>query len=62
MKPYIFRIYQDKQFKWRWRLKAPNGNIVADSAQGYTRKNSAYEAAGKLVDMLQGGHIELEKP
>ena len=35
-----FIIYQDKAKKWRWRLKARNGRIVADSGQGYSRKES----------------------
>ena len=30
-----YHIYQDKAGQWRWHLKASNGRIVADSAQGY---------------------------
>jgi uncharacterized protein YegP (UPF0339 family) len=31
---YIY--YKDKKSEWRRRLKASNGRIVADSAEGYT--------------------------
>lgn len=31
-------IYPDKQHRWRWRARASNGNIVADSGQGYRSK------------------------
>lgn len=30
-----FYKYQDTQRQWRWRLKAGNGRIIADSAEGY---------------------------
>jgi len=33
-----FVIYKDSAKNYRWRLKAANGYIVADSAEGYTTK------------------------
>ena len=33
---YVY--YQDQKGEWRWRLKAANGKIVADSAESYTTK------------------------
>jgi len=30
-----FERYQDKVNEWRWRLKAKNGQIIADSSEGY---------------------------
>lgn len=30
-----FTVYQDSNGGWRWRLRAKNGRIVADSAEGY---------------------------
>lgn len=35
-----FELYQDKSEKWRFRLKAPNGQVIA-SGQGYESKRSA---------------------
>jgi uncharacterized protein YegP (UPF0339 family) len=35
-----FHIYQDANNEYRWRLKAANGKIIADSGEGYTTKQS----------------------
>jgi len=37
----IFQVYQDNAGEWRWRLVAPNGNIIADSGEGYVSKQGA---------------------
>lgn len=39
-----FEIYQGKDKKWYWRVRADNGKIVADGAQGYANKGSAKRA------------------
>ncbi|WP_123537148.1 DUF1508 domain-containing protein [Halosimplex salinum] len=36
-----FELYEDGANEWRWRLRHRNGNVVADSGQGYTRKHNA---------------------
>lgn len=33
-----FTIYSDRAGEYRWRLRATNGRIVADSAEGYRSK------------------------
>ncbi len=30
-----FEVYRDGKGEWRWRLKAANGKVIADSAEGY---------------------------
>lgn len=35
----VYHVYRDAQNKWRWRLKAANGNILADSGEGYSNKS-----------------------
>jgi len=42
------RIYKGKDGDWRWTLSAPNGNKVADSAEGYANKADC-ETALELV-------------
>ncbi|WP_435067595.1 HVO_2922 family protein [Haloplanus sp. C73] len=37
----VFELYEDRGSEWRWRLVASNGNIVADSAEGYASKQGA---------------------
>ena len=36
-----FELYRDSAGEWRWRLVATNGNIVADSGEGYASKQGA---------------------
>ena len=33
-----FEIYEDRAGKWRWRLVHDNGNIIADSGEGYASR------------------------
>lgn len=44
-----FIVYLDGNREWRWRLKASNGRIIADSGEGYAN----------YLDCLHG--IELVK-
>jgi uncharacterized protein YegP (UPF0339 family) len=39
------RVYEDDAHEWRWQRVAMNGQIVADSGEGYTRMSDATEAA-----------------
>ena len=36
-----FELYKDKGGQFRWRLRHENGNIIADSGEGYTTKANA---------------------
>ena len=36
-----FRLYKDGCGEWRWRLVVSNGNIIADSGEGYSSKQGA---------------------
>jgi len=38
-----FHVFKDKGGAFRWRLVAPNGNIIADSAEGYSSKQACLE-------------------
>lgn len=37
-------VYEAKD-DWRWRLKAQNGNVIADSGQAYKSQRNATDAA-----------------
>jgi uncharacterized protein YegP (UPF0339 family) len=43
-----FELYEDRAGEYRWRLVASNGEIIADSGEGYTTKSSAREAIGRI--------------
>lgn len=38
-------VYRDAGHLWRWTRKAPNGRVVADGSEGYSRKDAALRAA-----------------
>jgi uncharacterized protein YegP (UPF0339 family) len=36
-----WEVYKDKQNKFRFRLKAANGEVIASASEAYERKESA---------------------
>ena len=36
-----FELYKDAAGEYRWRLRHENGNVIADSGEGYTTKQAA---------------------
>ncbi|SIS08831.1 amphi-Trp domain-containing protein [Natronorubrum thiooxidans] len=40
-----FEVYEDRAGEWRWRLVHWNGNIIADSGEGYASRSNARRAA-----------------
>lgn len=47
-------VYQDAAGEWRWKRVAPNGEIIADSGEGYTRLADAERAAARVFDAPEG--------
>lgn len=45
-----YHVYKDSSGEWRWRLKAANGQIIADSGQGYSSKRDCKEG----IDLVKG--------
>ena len=39
--PAKFELYKDKKGEFRWRLIAPNGQVIANAGEGYKSKESA---------------------
>ena len=44
-----FEVYRDKAGEYRWRLLSSNGQITADSGEGYTRRDDAHRAIAALL-------------
>jgi hypothetical protein len=38
-----FEIYEDRGGNWRWRLVHDNGNIIADSGEGYASRQKCQQ-------------------
>jgi uncharacterized protein YegP (UPF0339 family) len=48
--PTGFEIYRDAAGKWRWRLVHENGEILADSGQGYASRQKARQGVDSVRD------------
>ena len=53
-----FEIYEDAAEEWRWRLRHRNGNIVADSGEGYASRSNAVEAVTGVKRNAPGADAE----
>ncbi|GAH52317.1 unnamed protein product [marine sediment metagenome] len=53
--PYKFEIFKDKKDEFRFRMVAPNGQIIANS-EGYTRKESCLDT----IDSIQRNAADAE--
>jgi uncharacterized protein YegP (UPF0339 family) len=47
-----FYIYEDRAGEYRWSLRAANNETVADSAEGYTTRSGARDAASRMVRLV----------
>ena len=52
-----FEVYQDKAGKFRWRLKAVNGEVVA-SGEAYESKSGAIEGTAAVQRAAAGASVE----
>jgi uncharacterized protein YegP (UPF0339 family) len=53
-----FEMYQDKSGEFRWRLIHPNGQIIANSGQGYTTKVNAAGGIKSVVKNAPDAPVE----
>ncbi len=47
-----YEVYREPNGDWRWRLRSQNGNTIADSGEGYRRK----EACLAGIDLVKGSY------
>ncbi|WP_137291374.1 HVO_2922 family protein [Natronorubrum halophilum] len=53
-----FEVYEDRADEWRWRLVHWNGNIIADSGEGYTSRSNAERAVRSVMQSAPAASIE----
>jgi len=53
-----FEIYKDKSGEFRWRLTHTNGQIIADSGQGYKAKEDAVKGISSLKENVPSATVE----
>ncbi len=52
-----FQVYEDSAGEYRWRLRHDNGNIIADSGEGYASKQKAKQGLESVRTNAAGGHV-----
>jgi uncharacterized protein YegP (UPF0339 family) len=56
--PAGFEVYRDKAGQWRWRLVHENGNILADSGEGYASRQKARQGLDSVRNNSADADIE----
>jgi len=52
-----FELYEDEEGKYRWRLVHDNGNIIADSGEGYTDRRDAENGIESVKRNAPGAEV-----
>ena len=55
-----FRVYEDDGGEGRWRLRHWNGNIVADSAEGYSSQTAARDGLDAVRALAPTARLDVE--
>jgi uncharacterized protein YegP (UPF0339 family) len=55
-----FELFKDKKGEFRWRLKADNNQIIADSAEGYKQKASCKHGIDLVKQLAKKAKVEDE--
>jgi uncharacterized protein YegP (UPF0339 family) len=53
-----FILYKDNKGEFRWRLRHENGNIIADSGEGYVNKDDALNGIQSVRENSQTAILE----
>ncbi|MBX0321918.1 DUF1508 domain-containing protein [Halomicroarcula sp. F13] len=57
-----FELFRDRADEWRWRLRHRNGNVIATSGEGYTRKHNARKGMRSVVENAPGAEVRADGP
>jgi uncharacterized protein YegP (UPF0339 family) len=54
-------VYRDKKREWRWRVRAANGRVLADSGEGYKRRSDAVRGVRRTREIIAtfGGKLTI---
>jgi uncharacterized protein YegP (UPF0339 family) len=55
-----FEVFQDNAGEWRWRLVATNGNIIADSGEGYSSKQGVKRGIRSVRRSAPDAAVEMQ--
>ena len=53
-----FEVYKDTKGEFRWRLVHTNGQVIANSGEGYTTKANAMSGINSVKENAPNANIE----
>jgi len=53
---YRIELFRGVNRQWYWRIRARNGRVLA-SSEGYTRRASAEQTAGRLASHMRSVRV-----
>ena len=53
-----FQVFQDRAGEYRWRLRANNNEIIADSSEGYVRKSDCEHGLNLVKQLAPDAEVE----
>lgn len=56
------RYFQDRKGEWRWTLRAPNGEPIADSAEGYVQRRDCVAGFNLVRQYGPDADFEIAEP
>ena len=63
MSKATFEVYEDRADQWRWRLVHDNGNVIADSGEGYASRQKCEQGLESVKQNAPDAAIEkVEEP
>lgn len=54
-----FELYKDHKAEWRWRLRTQNGNVVADSAEGYRHREDCERGIAIVKASVEASTVDM---
>ena len=58
MSKATFEVYEDRAGQWRWRLVHDNGNIIADSGEGYATRQKCEQGLESVKQNAPDADVE----
>jgi uncharacterized protein YegP (UPF0339 family) len=58
MSKATFELYEDSSGEYRWRLVHDNGNIIADSGEGYASRQKARQGIDSVKNNAPDAEID----
>ncbi|QLD90339.1 YegP family protein [Natronomonas salina] len=58
MSKATFEVYEDRAGQWRWRLVHDNGNVIADSGEGYASRQKCEQGLQSVKQNAPEANVE----